>query len=68
MEWLLLSLPAVACAAMMLLICLPMLFGRKSDHSGERSVSHRELAELRDEVTRLKTERDLENRTGALDG
>lgn len=61
-------LPALACGAMMLLICVPMLLGRKHDHDAEPSASQQEVAELRDEISRLKAERALEGKAEALDG
>lgn len=60
-------LPALACGAMMLLICVPMLLRRKHDHA-EPSASQQEVAELRDEISRLKAERALEGKPEALDG
>jgi hypothetical protein len=53
---------------MMLLICVPMLLGRKHDHDAEPSASQQEVAELRDEISRLKAERALEGKVEALDG
>lgn len=61
METLLLYLPALACAGMMLAICLPMMRrmsgGRCDDNA--TSVSKEEVAELREEVSRLRAERAL---------
>ena len=46
-------LPALACAAMMLFMCIPMM---KRMRGGEGSTdSTKEIAELRDEVARLKS-------------
>ena len=53
-------LPALACGAMMLLICVPMLFGRKHNSESDESDTKREIAELRDEVARLKAERSAD--------
>jgi hypothetical protein len=61
-------LPALACGAMMLLICVPMLLGRKHKQDAEPSASQQEVAELREEISRLKAERALEDTTKALDG
>jgi hypothetical protein len=61
-------LPALACGAMMLLICVPMLLGRKHKQDAEPSASQKEVAELREEISRLKAERALEDKTEALDG
>lgn len=59
MEWLWTSLPALACGAMMLLVCVPMMMGRK--HGGdESSASKEEIAALREEVAHLRVERDAD--------
>ena len=50
-------LPALACGAMMLLICVPMLFGRKHNSDADESDTKREIAELREELSRLRAER-----------
>ncbi len=60
-------LPALACGVMMLLICVPMLLGRKHGQS-DQGASKQEVAELRDELSRLKAQRVLEDKTEALDG
>jgi hypothetical protein len=56
MRWLLTALPALVCAAMMLLICVPMLFGHRHRRD-EQSASKEEVAALREEVDRLRAER-----------
>lgn len=61
-------LPPLACGAMMLLVCVPMMFGRKLGHSDDQSGSKQEIAELREEISRLKAERALEDKSEALDG
>ena len=61
-------LPALACGAMMLLICVPMLLGRKHNQPTNQGVSQQEIAELREEIAGLKAERALEDKSGALDG
>jgi hypothetical protein len=53
---------------MMLLICVPMLLGRKHKQPTGKGVSQQEIAELREEIARLKAERALEDKSGALDG
>lgn len=58
MEWLLVALPAVACAAMMLAVCGPMMFGRKHACSDDKA-SKQEINELRDELARLRTDRPI---------
>lgn len=60
-------LPALACGEMMLLICVPMLRGRKHDQPTDQSASQQEVAELREEIARLKAELALED-SEALDG
>lgn len=54
MEWLLVSLPALACAGMMLLICVPMMRKMSGGKSKEGAPSKEEVAELREELARLK--------------
>lgn len=61
-------LPALACGAMMLLICVPMLLGRKHNQARDDGASRHEVAELREEISRLKAERALTDRSEALDG
>ena len=61
-------LPALVCGAMMLLICVPMLLGRRHDQSADQGASRQEVAELREEISRLKADRALDDRTEALDG
>lgn len=51
-----LYLPAIACAAMMLFMCMPMMLGRKHAH-GADAASKEEVAQLREEVARLKADR-----------
>lgn len=51
----------------MLLICVPMMMGRKHNQS-DQGATKLEVAELRDEISRLKAQRALEDKTGALDG
>jgi len=53
---------------MMLLICVPMLLGRRHNQPPDRAASQQEVAELRHEISRLKAERALDNKTEALDG
>lgn len=61
-------LPALACGAMMLLICIPMLLGRKHNQDAEPTATQQEVAELREEISRLKAGRVLEDKAEALDG
>jgi len=67
MRSLVVYLPAVACGAMMLLICVPMLLGRRN-HSGNQGASEHEIAQLREEIARLKSERALDEKAQAHDG
>jgi len=53
---------------MMLLICVPMLLGRRHNQPPDRGASQQEVAELREEISRLKAERALDNKTEVLDG
>ncbi len=55
MRWLLTALPGLACAGMMLLVCVPMLMNRK--HGSDEGLSKEDVADLREEVARLKAER-----------
>lgn len=62
MEWLLAYVPALACAAMMLVICIPMMRKMSGGHDQHGSESNEEIAELREEVARLRAERALESK------
>ena len=53
---------------MMLFMCVPMLLGRKHKHPSEQGSSKHEVAELREELARLKADRALQHRSEALDG
>jgi len=56
-------LPVLACGAMMLVVCVPMLLGwTRRSHSKEAS-SHEEVAALQEEVARLKEELEQSRRT-----
>ena len=55
MEWLWTALPALACGAMMLLICIPMMRGRKHGHD-DSTVSREEVSQLREELAQLRRE------------
>lgn len=61
-------LPAIACGAMMLLICIPMMRNMNKTHGSEKSEARREIGELHDEIARLKAERVLDDKSEALDG
>lgn len=53
---------------MLLLVCVPMLLGRKHNRASDESASQQEVAELREEISRMKAERALTDRSEALDG
>ena len=61
-------LPALACLAMMLLICVPMLLGRKHNRASDESASQQEIAQLREEISRLKSQRASTTKSEAFDG
>lgn len=62
-------LPALACGAMMLPICIPMMRNMHKGHGDSADDDTRqEVAELREEIARLRAERALEDKTVALDG
>ncbi|MGH2825993.1 MAG: hypothetical protein ACRDKF_03370 [Actinomycetota bacterium] len=67
MESVVAYLPALACVAMMLLICVPMLLGRKHNQASDESASQQEVAQLREEVSRLRSERESTDRSEKLD-
>lgn len=50
------ALPALACGAMMLLICVPMMMGRKHGHD-DSTVSKEEVSALREELAQLRGQR-----------
>ena len=50
-------LPALACAGMLLFICLPMMFGRHKSPTTEEAATHEEVAALREEVASLREEK-----------
>jgi hypothetical protein len=58
MEWLLIVLPGVACGAMMLAMCLPMMRHQRGGNKAE-SASKEDVAALREEIARLRAERAL---------
>lgn len=69
METLISYLPALACGAMMLFICIPMMRNMHKSHGDSADADARqEVAELREEIARVKAERALEDKTEALDG
>jgi hypothetical protein len=55
-------LPALACGAMMLLICIPMMRNMHKGHDGSTDTDTRqEIAELREEIARLRAEKTLDS-------
>ncbi|MFN2524942.1 MAG: hypothetical protein ABR505_01555 [Actinomycetota bacterium] len=69
METLIAFLPALACGAMMMLICIPMMRNMHKGHDNSADTDKRhEVAELREEIARLKAERALEDKIEAHDG
>lgn len=69
MEWLWTALPALACGAMLLLVCVPMMRNMHKDSGGaEDPETRREISELRDEIARLKAERSLTDGSVRRDG
>lgn len=69
METLITYLPAIACGAMMLLICIPMMRNmHKGNGESDGSDTQREIGELREEIARLKAERALEDKSETVDG
>lgn len=66
MEWLWVALPALACGAMMLAMCLPMMRHQRGANNAE-SASKEDVAALREEIARLRAERALAGKEG-IDG
>jgi hypothetical protein len=62
LETLIAFLPALACGAMMLFICIPMMrnMHKKHDNSTEAD-TRQEIAELREEIVRLRAEKALDS-------
>jgi hypothetical protein len=60
LETVLSYLPAIACGAMLLLVCIPMMRNKHKgrDDSADTN-SQKEIAELRDEIQRLKSESSI---------
>lgn len=62
-------LPVIACGAMMLLICIPMMRNMHKGHGRSDDAGTREeVAELREEISRLKAERALEDKSEVTHG
>jgi hypothetical protein len=62
LETLISYLPVIACGAMMLLICIPMTKNMHKGHDDSTDVDTRqEIAELREEIARLRAEKTLDS-------
>ena len=60
METLISYLPALACGAMMLFICIPMMRNmHKGPDDSTDADTRQEIAELREEIARLRAEKPL---------
>lgn len=68
MESLWVVLPGLACVAMMLVICLPMMMNRNNKGTGEASPSNEDVAALREEIALLRAERSLDGARERVDG
>jgi hypothetical protein len=59
LETLISYLPALACGAMMLFICIPMMRNMHKGHDDSTDAdTRREIAGLREEIARLKAEQN----------
>lgn len=61
MQWLWAAVPALACGAMMLVMFVPMFMNRKNNNGAE-AASKEDVAALREEISRLRATRALEDR------
>ncbi len=62
METLVFYLPALGCGAMMLLICIPMMRNMHKRHDDPAdSDTRQKIAELREEISRLRAENTLDS-------
>jgi hypothetical protein len=56
-------LPLIACAAIMLVVCIPMMKGKhKRDDGDMDSETQQQIAELREEIARLRAERSISSK------
>lgn len=55
MELLWLALPGLACAALMLFVCVPMMFGKKKGCDSD-TATKQEINALREEIAALRTQ------------
>jgi hypothetical protein len=69
LETLIAFLPALACSAMMLVICIPMMRNMHKGHDESTTAdSRQEIGELRDEIARLRAERELASQKEEIRG
>jgi hypothetical protein len=62
-------LPALACGAMMLFICIPMMRNMHKGHDDSTDADTRqEVAELREEIARLRAEKTLDSSEETIGG
>lgn len=61
-------LPVLACGAMMLLICIPMMRKMHGGDHADDAASREEVAKLREEVARLKAGRIVADERERVDG
>jgi hypothetical protein len=62
LETLISYLPVIACGAMMLFICIPMMRNMHKGHDDSADADTRqEVAELREEIARLRAEKTLDS-------
>jgi hypothetical protein len=69
MENLIVYLPLLACGAMMLFICIPMMRNMHKGHGDSADAdSRQEIAELREEIARLRAEQTLDSKGEQIRG
>ena len=62
-------LPLIACAAMMLVVCIPMMKRMHKGNDGDIDPdTQREITELRDEIAGLRAEHSIGSKQGANRG
>ncbi len=67
MRSLIVYLPALACGVLMLLICVPMMLGRKhGDGHDDGYATQQDIEDLREEIARSNSQRV--RGSGSLDG